>query len=180
MAQQNDLFKKLVAHCKEYGFIYQSSEIYDGLSAVYDYGPYGVELKNNLKDYWWKSMVQMHDNIVGLDSAIFMHPKTWKASGHVDAFNDPLIDNKDSKRRFRADVLIEEHMEKIEGKIDKEITKARKRFGDDFDEAMYRETNPRVSGYVKELSEIEARLGAAMSNSDLADPIAVEIRELKP
>ncbi|KGE89418.1 glycine--tRNA ligase [Phaeodactylibacter xiamenensis] len=169
MAQQNDLFKKLVAHCKEYGFIYQSSEIYDGLSAVYDYGPYGVELKNNLKDYWWKSMVQMHDNIVGLDSAIFMHPKTWKASGHVDAFNDPLIDNKDSKRRFRADVLIEEHMEKIEGKIDKEITKARKRFGDDFDEAMYRETNPRVSGYVKELSEIEARLGAAMSNSDLAD-----------
>ena len=167
MAQQNDHFKKLVAHCKEYGFIYQSSEIYDGLSAVYDYGPYGVELKNNLKDYWWKSMVQMHDNNVGLDSAIFIHPKTWKASGHVDAFNDPLIDNKDSKRRFRADVLIEDHMEKIEAKIDKEVKKAKKRFGDDFDEAMYRETNPRVSGYVKEIESIEARLGAAMSNNDM-------------
>ena len=183
MAQQNDHFKKLVAHCKEYGFIYQSSEIYDGLSAVYDYGPYGVELKNNLKDYWWKSMVQMHDNIVGLDSAIFMHPKTWKASGHVDAFNDPLIDNKDSKRRFRADVLIEDHMEKIEAKIDKEVKKAKKRFGDDFDEAMYRETNPRVSGYVKEIESIEARLGAAMSNNDMEglkqiiDDLTVELKK---
>nr|HRO73986.1 glycine--tRNA ligase [Saprospiraceae bacterium] len=95
-------FKNLVAHCKEYGFIFQSSEIYDGLSAVYDYGPYGVELKNNIKAYWWKSMVQMHENIVGIDAAIFMHPKTWKASGHVDAFNDPLVDNKDSKKRYRA------------------------------------------------------------------------------
>ncbi len=170
MAKQNsDQFKKLVAHCKEYGFIYQSSEIYDGLSAVYDYGPYGVELKNNLKDYWWRSMVQMHDEIVGLDAAIFMHPKTWKASGHVDAFNDPLIDNKDSKRRFRADVLIEEELEKIEGKIDKEIKKARKKFGDDFDEAMYRETNPRVSGYLQKHKAIEERLGAAMSNNDLED-----------
>lgn len=98
MANQEELFKKIVSHSKEYGFIYQSSEIYDGLSAVYDYGPYGVELKNNIKTYWWKSMVQMHDNIVGIDAAIFMHPKTWKASGHVDAFNDPLIDNKDSKK----------------------------------------------------------------------------------
>jgi len=170
MAKQNsDQFKKLVAHCKEYGFIYQSSEIYDGLSAVYDYGPYGVELKNNLKDYWWRSMVQMHDEIVGLDAAIFMHPKTWKASGHVDAFNDPLIDNKDSKRRFRADVLIEEELEKIEGKIDKEIKKARKKFGDDFDEAMYRETNPRVSGYLQTHKAVEERLGAAMSNNDLED-----------
>ncbi|NBC09716.1 MAG: glycine--tRNA ligase [Bacteroidetes bacterium] len=167
MAQQNDLFKKIIAHCKEYGFIYQSSEIYDGLSAAYDYGPYGVELKNNIKDYWWKSMVQMHDEIVGLDAAIFMHPKTWKASGHVDAFNDPLIDNKDSKRRYRADVLIEDHLDKIEGKIDKEIKKAKKRFGDDFDEAMYRETNPRVSRYVEEHNTIAARLGTAMSNNDL-------------
>jgi glycyl-tRNA synthetase len=120
MSQQAD-FKKLIAHCKEYGFIYQSSEVYDGLSAVYDYGPYGVELKNNLKSYWWKSMVQMNDNIVGLDSAIFMHPKTWKASGHVDAFNDPLVDNKDSKKRYRADVLIEDYMAKIEAKINKDV-----------------------------------------------------------
>ena len=95
-------FKQLISHCKEYGFIFQSSEIYDGLSAVYDYGPYGVELKNNIKEYWWKSMVQMHENIVGIDAAIFMHPKTWKASGHVDAFNDPLIDNKDSKKRYQS------------------------------------------------------------------------------
>jgi glycyl-tRNA synthetase len=102
-------FKKLTAHAKEYGFIYQSSEIYDGLAAAYDYGPNGVLLKNNLKEYWWRSMVQLHDNIVGIDAAIFMHPKTWKASGHVDAFNDPLIDNKDSKKRYRADVLIEDY-----------------------------------------------------------------------
>jgi len=87
---QEDLFKRLVSHCKEYGFIYQSSEIYDGLNGVYDYGPMGVELKNNIKEYWWRSMVQMHENITGIDSSIFMHPLIWKASGHVDAFNDPL------------------------------------------------------------------------------------------
>ena len=95
---QDDVFKKLVAHCKEYGYVFPSSEIYDGLSAVYDYGQNGVELKNNIKKYWWDSMVLLHDNIVGIDSAIFMHPTIWKASGHVDAFNDPLIDNKDSKK----------------------------------------------------------------------------------
>ena len=106
-------FKKIISHAKEYGFIFQSSEIYDGLSAVYDYGQNGVLLKNNIKDYWWKSMINMNDNIVGLDSAIFSHPTTWKASGHLDAFNDPLIDNKDSKKRYRADVLIEEHIEKL-------------------------------------------------------------------
>ncbi|MBP8240091.1 MAG: glycine--tRNA ligase, partial [Saprospiraceae bacterium] len=147
MSQQADQFKKLVSHCKEYGFIFPSSEIYDGLSAVYDYGPYGAELKNNIKSYWWKAMVQMHENIVGLDSAIFMHPLTWKASGHVDAFNDPLIDNKDSKKRYRADQLIEGHLEKIEEKMNKEVEKALKRFGDSFDEAMYRQTNPRVLEY---------------------------------
>lgn len=167
MAQQNDAFKKLVAHCKEYGFIYQSSEIYDGLSAVYDYGPYGVELKNNLKSYWWRSMVQMHDNIVGLDAAIFMHPKTWKASGHVDAFNDPLIDNKDSKRRYRADVLVEDYMAKIEEKINKELEKASKRFGDDFDEAMYRQTNPRVAGYIAKHEEVRERLAKHMTDGNL-------------
>ena len=118
-------FKKLTAHAKDYGFVFQSSEIYDGLSAAYDYGPLGVLLKNNLKQYWWRSMVQMHDNIVGLDAAIFMHPKTWKASGHVDAFNDPLVDNKDSKKRYRADVLVEDYIDKVEGKLNKEITKAK-------------------------------------------------------
>ncbi|MEL6865770.1 MAG: glycine--tRNA ligase [Bacteroidota bacterium] len=169
MANQDDQFKKIVAHCKEYGFIFQSSEIYDGLSAAYDYGPYGVELKNNIKEYWWKSMVQMHENIVGLDAAIFMHPKTWKASGHVDAFNDPLIDNKDSKKRYRADVLVEEYIDKVEAKANKEIKKARKRFGDSFDEAMYRETNPRVKGYLDKMQSIAARLAKAMSEGDLAD-----------
>src|SRR6056300_1340199 len=137
-------FKKVISHAKEYGFVFQSSEIYDGLAAVYDYGQNGVLLKNNIKEYWWKSMVQMHENIVGIDSAIFMHPTTWKASGHVDAFNDPLIDNKDSKKRYRADVLIEDHVEKIRQKIDKEVSKAAKRFGETFDRAQFITTNPRV------------------------------------
>ena len=127
--KENEItLKKITAHCKEYGFIFQSSEIYDGLSAAYDYGPNGVELKNNIKNYWWKSMVNMHENIVGIDSSIFMHPKTWKASGHLDAFNDPLIDNKDSKKRYRADVLIEDYVAKIEAKISKEVFKASKRW----------------------------------------------------
>ena len=137
-------FKQLVGHCKEYGFIFQSSEIYDGLSAVYDYGPNGVELKNNIKQYWWDSMVTAHENIVGIDSAIFMHPKVWKASGHVDAFNDPLIDNKDSKKRYRADQLIEGYTAKIETKIDKDVKKAQKRFGESFDEEQFRSTNQRI------------------------------------
>ncbi|MGC8749980.1 glycine--tRNA ligase [Hydrotalea sp.] len=107
--QQDNNFQAIIAHAKEYGFVFQSSEIYDGLSAVYDYGPYGSELKKNIKDYWWKSMTQLHENIVGIDAAIFMHPTTWKASGHVDNFNDPMIDNKDSKKRYRVDHLIEAH-----------------------------------------------------------------------
>ena len=144
---QDDLFKKLVAHAKEYGFVFQSSEIYEnGLPAVYDYGPYGVELKNNIKEYWWRAMTQMHENIVGIDAAIFMHPTTWKASGHVDAFNDPLVDNKDSKKRYRADVLIEDALAKIEDKIKKEVEKAAKRF-ENFDEAVFRSTNARVLEY---------------------------------
>lgn len=165
--QQEDLFKKIVSHCKEYGFIYPSSEIYDGLSAVYDYGPYGVELKNNIKDYWWQAMVRMHENIVGIDAAIFMHPKTWKASGHVDAFNDPLVDNKDSKKRYRADQLIEEVVDKIEAKIAKEVEKAAKRFGETFDEAMFRQTNPRVLEYRQKIDEIERRLAECMSGNDM-------------
>ena len=169
MTQPSDLFKKLVAHCKEYGFIFQSSEIYDGLSAVYDYGPYGVELKNNIKDYWWLAMVQMHENIVGLDAGIFMHPKTWKASGHVDAFNDPLVDNKDSKKRFRADVMIEDEIDKIESKLEKEIEKAKKRFGDSFDEAMYRTTNPRVMEYQQKADDVKNRLATAMSAGNMEE-----------
>lgn len=167
MAQQEELFKKIVSHCKEYGFVFPSSEIYDGLAAVYDYGQYGVELKNNLKQYWWKSMTLLHDNIVGLDSAIFMHPKIWQASGHVDAFNDPLIDNKDSKKRYRADVLLEEYMAKLEDKADKEVAKARKRFGDDFDEKLYRETNPRVKGYLDELEKLHQDYTTALEQNDL-------------
>ncbi|OQP47113.1 glycine--tRNA ligase [Niastella yeongjuensis] len=107
MATDNNRFQAIIAHCKEYGFIFQSSEIYDGLSAVYDYGQWGSELKKNIRDYWWKSMTQLHENIVGIDAAIFMHPTTWKASGHVDNFSDPMIDNKDSKKRYRVDHLIE-------------------------------------------------------------------------
>lgn len=168
-----DLFKNIISHSKEYGFIFPSSEIYDGLGAVYDYGPYGVLLVNNIKEYWWKSMVQMHDNIVGIDSSIFMHPKVWKASGHVDAFNDPLIDNKDSKKRYRADVLIEDYMAKIEDKISKEVDKAAKRFGETFDAMMYRETNPRVLEYQKKIDETEARFKLALENSDLADLKAI-------
>ena len=177
MANYEEVFKKVVAHAKEYGFIFQSSELYDGLGAVYDYGPNGVELKNNIRNYWWKSMVNMNDNIVGLDSAIFMHPTTWKASGHIDAFNDPLIDNKDSKKRYRADVLIEEHVAKIEGKIEKEVKKATKRFGDSFDEEQFVSTNPRVVGYKEKCSSIMQRFAQAMSHNDLADVKAL-IEEL--
>ncbi len=166
---QEDIFKKIISHAKEYGFIFQSSEIYDGLSAVYDYGQLGAELKNNIKSYWWKSMVMLHENIVGIDSAIFMHPTVWKASGHVDAFNDPLIDNKDSKKRYRADVLIEEYIQKLEGKIDKEIKKALKKFGADFDEAKFRETNPRVLSNQKKVDEVRLRFKKALDNDDLAE-----------
>jgi glycyl-tRNA synthetase len=166
---QEDIFKKLVAHCKEYGYVFQSSEIYDGLSAVYDYGQYGVELKNNIKKYWWDNMVLLHENVVGLDSAIFMHPTIWKASGHVDAFNDPLIDNKESKKRYRADVLIEEQLAKFEEKINKEIAKAQKRFGDAFDEKQFRETNPRVLANQQKFDELHAQFAKALNDNDLAE-----------
>ena len=164
---QEELFKKLIAHCKEYGFIFPSSEIYDGLSAVYDYGQMGVELKNNIKEYWWKSMVLLHDNIVGIDAAIFMHPRVWEASGHVGAFNDPLIDNKDSKKRYRADVLIEDWLAKQDEKIEKEIEKGRKRFKENFDEAQFRATNPRVLELQARRDEIDARMVKALNENDL-------------
>ncbi len=163
---QEELFKKLVAHSKEYGFIFPSSEIYDGLSAVYDYGQMGVELKNNIKKYWWDSMVKLNDNIVGIDAAIFMHPRTWEASGHVGAFNDPLIDNKDSKKRYRADVLIEDWLAKQDEKIAKEVEKARKRFGESFDEAMFLETNPRVAETRKKRDQVHERMAKALNDND--------------
>jgi glycyl-tRNA synthetase len=165
--QEDNLFKNVISHAKEYGFIFPSSEIYDGLSAVYDYGQNGAELKNNIKEYWWKFMTLLHDNIVGIDSAIFMHPTIWKASGHVDAFNDPMIDNKDSKKRYRADQLIEGVIEKLEEKIAKEVEKAAKRF-ENFDRAMFISTNPRVVEYQKKIDEINARMKEALGNSDMA------------
>ena len=172
-----DQFKRVVSHAKEYGYIFQSSEIYDGLSAVYDYAQNGVELKKNIREYWWRSMVNLHQNIVGIDAAILMHPTTWKASGHVDAFNDPLIDNKDSKKRYRADVLIEDYAEKLNLKAKKEIAKAKKRFGDAFDEEQYVTTNPRVVKYLEEQKAVLARMGKSLEAEDLADVKAL-IEEL--
>ena len=169
MATQDDVFKKIVAHAKQYGFVFQSSEIYDGLSAVYDYGQNGVELKNNIKRYWWDAMTMLHENIVGIDSAIFMHPTIWKASGHVDAFNDPLIDNRDSKKRYRADVLIEDAIAKIDEKIEKEVSKGRKRFGESFDEAQFRATNPRVLANVEKRDALHARFAKAMEENNLEE-----------
>ncbi|MCK0161410.1 glycine--tRNA ligase [Allomuricauda sp. F6463D] len=178
MANQEDIFKKVISHAKEYGYVFQSSEIYDGLSAVYDYGQNGAELKKNIREYWWKAMVQLNENIVGIDAAIFMHPTTWKASGHVDAFNDPLIDNKDSKKRYRADVLIEDYVAKIEGKIEKEVKKAAKRFGDNFDKEQFLATNKRVVDYQEKASTILKRMGKSLENEDLADVKAL-IEELE-
>jgi glycyl-tRNA synthetase len=169
MAQQEDVFKKLVSHCKEYGFVFPSSEIYDGLGAVYDYGQNGVELKNNIKKYWWDSMTLLNENVVGIDSAIFMHPTIWKASGHVDAFNDPLIDNKDSKKRYRADVLIEEQLAKFEDKINKEVEKAEKKFGEAFDKEQFLSTNPRVLENQEKKDELHARFAKALNDSNLEE-----------
>lgn len=169
MAQQEDVFKKIVSHAKEYGFVFPSSEIYDGLAAVYDYGQMGVELKNNIKKYWWDSMVLLNENVVGIDSAIFMHPTIWKASGHVDAFNDPLIDNKDSKKRYRADVLIEDLMAKYDDKINKEVEKAAKKFGESFDAELFRQTNPRILENKAKKEEILARFTAALNDNNLEE-----------
>jgi glycyl-tRNA synthetase len=174
---QEDLFKNLVSHCKEYGFVFPSSEIYDGLSAVYDYGQNGAELKNNIKRFWWDSMVLLNEEVVGLDSAIFMHPTTWKASGHVDAFNDPLIDNKDSKKRYRADVLIEEKLAKYEEKIEKEVEKAASRFGDAFDRDQFVTTNPRVLANREKYDALQARMTKALNDSDLTEVRQIIIDE---
>jgi glycyl-tRNA synthetase len=167
MSNQEDRLKTLIGHAKEYGFVFPSSEIYDGLSATYDYGPYGAELKNNIRQYWWAAMTKLNENIVGLDAAIFMHPTVWKASGHVDAFNDPLIDNKDSKKRYRADVLLEDHMAKYADKIEKETEKAKKKFGDAFNEEQFRATNPNVLRAQERINAVEGRMKTALEANDL-------------
>lgn len=169
MSNELDSFKEIISHCKEYGYVFPSSEIYDGLAAVYDYGPYGAELKKNIRDYWWQAMVLINDDVVGIDAAIFMNPKTWKASGHVDNFNDPMIDNKDSKKRYRADVLIEDYIEKYRQKIDKEVAKGIKRFGENFDEAQFRATNPNVLRTQQKIDEVESRFKEAINSGNLAD-----------
>lgn len=178
MTNNEDKLKKLIGHAKEYGFVFQSSEIYDGLSAVYDYAQNGVELKKNIRNHWWKAMVQMNENIVGIDSAIFMHPTIWKASGHVDAFNDPMIDNKDSKKRYRADVLVEDYLAKIEAKINKEVAKAEKRFGDAFNKEEFLSTNPRVLANKEKMEVISKRLYGSLEKDDLEDVKAL-IEELE-
>ena len=170
--------KKIISHCKEYGFIFPSSEIYDGLAATYDYGPFGVELKNKIKQSWWKSMVQENENIVGIDTAIFMHPLIWKASGHIDAFNDPLIDNKDSKKRYRADTLVEDELEKYQQKINKEIVKAKKRFGSDFDLSTFESTNSRVLKYKQQINYVTEKLSNALEQENL-EALKTLIEELE-
>ncbi len=158
MANENKL-QDIIAHCKEYGFVFQSSEIYDGLQAVYDYGQNGAELKKNIKDYWWYSMTRLHDNIVGIDSAIFMHPTTWKASGHVDNFNDPMIDNKDSKKRYRVDHLIENHADTLEAADKKALLEKMEKMlaDDDFDG---------LKGLIEEL-EIKCPVGGTANWTDI-------------
>ena len=170
-------FKNVISHAKEYGFVFLSSEIYDGLAAVYDYGQNGVELKKNIREYWWKSMVQLHDNIVGVDASIFMAPQVWKASGHVDGFSDPMIDNKDSKKRYRADVLIEDYQEKYRQKNQKEITKAKKRFGDDFDLDQFVATNSNIARNNAKIAAIDERLkkGLESENLDLVKELIEEL-----
>ncbi len=164
-----DSLKKIISHSKEYGFIFPSSEIYEGLNAIYDYAHNGALLKNNIREYWWRSMVQLNENIVGIDSAIFMHPKTWVASGHVDAFNDPLIDNKDSKKRYRADVLIEEFLEKLNSKIQKEVQKAEKRFKEKFDKDQFLNTSPKVLEITNQINELKSRMVSAFEKDDLVE-----------
>ena len=159
--------KKIISHCKEYGFIFPSSEIYDGISAIYDYGPFGVELKNNIKNSWWKSIVQENENIVGLDSAIFMHPKIWEASGHTDAFNDPLIDNKDSKKRYRADSLVEDEILKYHQKINKEIKKAQKKYGGSFNVETFKKTNTRILKYDEKINTCTTSLNQHLESDDM-------------
>ena len=161
-----DIFPQVVAHAKEHGFVFPSSEIYDGLAATYDYGPLGVLMKNNLKQLWWTAMVQFNAEIHGMDAAILMHPKVWKASGHVDAFNDPLIDNKDSKKRYRADVLIEDQIGKYEKKAEKDAKKKAKKEGWEIgDESYTGFLNKSRNG--KKANDLREQYQAALASGDL-------------
>lgn len=154
-------FHFVISHAKTNGFIFLSSEIYEGISAIYDYGPYGILLKNNIKDYWWKSMIKLHRNIVGIDSSILMHPTIWKASGHIAAFNDTLIDNKDSRRRYRADLLIEDYRSRVEHKINKLVEKARNLFDDNH----FFYTSSKVAELKRKKESIMKRLVIAMNQN---------------
>lgn len=169
MKKPDDPLKSVISHAKAYGFIFPSSQIYEGISALYDYGPYGVILKNHLKTYWWEAMVGLRRNIVGLDASILMHPTTWKASGHLDAFSDPLIDNKENGHRYRADVLIEDFCEKLQQKIDKELEKAHKRFGEDFDKDHFLATNTKIIDYQEQKKQVLRRMARSLEKGDLAD-----------
>lgn len=176
-------FNFVISHAKSYGFIFPSCEIYDGISSIYDYGPYGILLKNNIKDYWWKSMIQLHRNIVGIDTSILMHPIIWKASGHVDSFNDPLIDNKDSRRRYRADLLIEEYCSKIEYKIHKTVEKTRNILGKYFDEHNFFINSKKIYELKEQKENIMKRLIIAIDKKNLNDIRnlieELDIREIK-
>jgi glycyl-tRNA synthetase len=179
MANDTNKFQAIIAHCKEYGFIFPSSEIYDGLQAVYDYGQWGSELKRNIKDYWWDSMTRMYENIVGIDAAIFMHPTTWKASGHVDNFNDPMIDNKDSKKRYRADNLIEDFQNELREKAIAELAQSGFNlldgglayFGptpiETNDAKEIQQIAFNKSGVYKQLWDLEIRYANALAKNDL-------------
>lgn len=167
MAYQENILKKLVSHCKEYGFIFPSSEIYDGLGSIYDYGQNGVELKNNIKRYWWDSMTLLNENIVGIDSAILMHPAIWKASGHSDAFHDYLIDNKDSNKRYKVDMLIEDQIIKYENKINKKVKAAARQFGDVFDEQKFKKTNLYVLEYMNKKKTLFDLFNKALEENNL-------------
>lgn len=171
-------FHFVISHAKKHGFIFPSCDIYDGLSAIYDYGPSGILLKNNIKDYWWKSMIKLHRNIVGVDTSILMHPTIWKASGHVDAFNDALIDNKDSRRRYRADILIEEYCYRIEHKMNKFVDKARNLLEEEFDETHFFYTSSPLAEFKRKKESIMKRLVIALKKKNLND-IRTLIEELE-
>lgn len=177
--QSKDFFKFVISHAKSYGFIFPSSEIYDGLNSIYDYGQNGVILKNKIKEYWWKSMVQLNKNIVGIDSSILMHPNIWKASGHIDLFNDLFIDNKDTKHRYRVDVLINKYIEKhIQNNIKNIIFNARKDFGKNFDEEKFVSNNKEITNLKIKKKKILNKFSNALKYDNLLDIRSI-IDELK-
>jgi glycyl-tRNA synthetase len=167
MANDQKKFQAIISHAKEYGFVFPSSEIYDGLQAVYDYGQWGSELKKNIKDYWWDSMTRMYENIVGIDAAIFMHPTTWKASGHVDNFNDPMIDNKDSKKRYRVDHLIEQYAEELKRQSDQILEDiGQEKINQKISESEYQVEQEKASKFYKRGEEILEEMEKLLAKDD--------------